>query len=134
MFSGGLGQNLAFGLVALGLVEGTALVFYEVGLTEDHDRAREERARADAAMERDRERDRGRPPGGPAARRARESVAPRVERSGPEFASTEIVPDRAPPAAPSLTLGGCRGHQIDRRRLTPAPRLLRGVGRRRLIM
>ena len=39
-FSGGLGQNLAFGLVALGLIEGTALVFYEVGLTEDRDRAR----------------------------------------------------------------------------------------------
>jgi hypothetical protein len=53
-FSGGLGQNLAFGLVALGLVEGTALVFYEVGLTEDRARAREERARADAALERDR--------------------------------------------------------------------------------
>jgi hypothetical protein len=53
-FSGGLGQNLAFALVALGLIEGTALVFYEVGLTEDRDRAREERARADAALERDR--------------------------------------------------------------------------------
>ena len=39
-FSGGLGQNLAFALVALGLVEGTALIFYEVGLTEDHDRER----------------------------------------------------------------------------------------------
>jgi hypothetical protein len=44
VFSGGLGQNLAFGLVALGLIEGTALIFYEVGLTEDHERAREERA------------------------------------------------------------------------------------------
>jgi hypothetical protein len=44
VFSGGLAQNLAFALVALGLIEGTALVFYEVGLTEDHDRAREERA------------------------------------------------------------------------------------------
>jgi hypothetical protein len=43
-FSGGLGQNLAFALVALGLIEGTALIFYEVGLTEDRDRAREERA------------------------------------------------------------------------------------------
>jgi hypothetical protein len=40
VFGGGLGQNLAFALVALGLVEGTALVFYEVGLTEDRDRAR----------------------------------------------------------------------------------------------
>ena len=44
VFSGGLGQNLAFALVALGLVLGTSLVFYEVGLTEDKDRAREERA------------------------------------------------------------------------------------------
>lgn len=40
VFGGALGQNLAFALVALGLVEGTALVFYEVGLTEDRDRAR----------------------------------------------------------------------------------------------
>jgi hypothetical protein len=74
-FSGGLGQNLAFGLVALGLIEGTALVFYEVGLTEDKDRAREERARADAAMERDRaEREHDRP--------AAED-RPRGERTGP---------------------------------------------------
>ena len=72
-FSGGLGQKLAFGLVALGLVEGTALVFYEVGLTEDRDRAREERARADAAMERDRaERDPAHP-----------DDRPRGERTGP---------------------------------------------------
>jgi hypothetical protein len=42
VFSGGLGQNLAFALVGLGLVEGTALVFYEVGLTEDRERAREQ--------------------------------------------------------------------------------------------
>jgi hypothetical protein len=48
-FSGELGQNLAFGLVAFGLVEGTALVFYEVGLTEDRDREREDRARASRA-------------------------------------------------------------------------------------
>ena len=41
VFGGALGQNLAFALVALGLVEGTALVFYEVGLTEDRARARE---------------------------------------------------------------------------------------------
>jgi hypothetical protein len=44
-FSGSLGQNLAFVLVALGLVLATSLVFYEVGLTEDRDRAREERRR-----------------------------------------------------------------------------------------
>lgn len=42
--SGGLGQNLAFVLVAIGLVEATSLVFYEVGLTEDRDRARERSA------------------------------------------------------------------------------------------
>jgi uncharacterized protein HemX len=57
-FSGGLGQNLAFTLVALGLVLATALVFYEVGLTEDKDRAREERKRAqeqEAAAKRDQE-------------------------------------------------------------------------------
>jgi len=41
-FSGGLAQNLAFVLVALGLVLATSLVFYEVGLTEDRARAREE--------------------------------------------------------------------------------------------
>ena len=41
----GLGQNLAFVLVALGLVLATSLVFYEVGLTEDRERAREDKAR-----------------------------------------------------------------------------------------
>ncbi|HUA44698.1 MAG TPA: hypothetical protein VMA77_05690 [Solirubrobacteraceae bacterium] len=46
VFSGGLGQNLAFAFVALGLVGGTALIFYEVGLTEDRDRAREEARKA----------------------------------------------------------------------------------------
>ena len=44
-FSGTLAQNLAFVLVALGLVLATSLVFYEVGLTEDRSRAREEKAR-----------------------------------------------------------------------------------------
>jgi hypothetical protein len=44
-FGGTLAQNLAFVLVALGLVLATSLVFYEVGLTEDRDRAREERRR-----------------------------------------------------------------------------------------
>jgi hypothetical protein len=56
IFSGGLGQNLAFVLVALGLVLATSLVFYEVGLTED-------RAREADARERERERERaGKPP------------------------------------------------------------------------
>jgi hypothetical protein len=45
VFTGTLGQNLAFALVALGLVGATALVFYEVGLTEDRARARQ-RSRA----------------------------------------------------------------------------------------
>jgi hypothetical protein len=44
-FSGGLAQNLAFALVALGLVLATSLVFYEVGLTEDRERAREKEKR-----------------------------------------------------------------------------------------
>jgi hypothetical protein len=48
LISGTLGQVLAFVLIALGLVAATALVFYEVGLSEDHERAREERARAAA--------------------------------------------------------------------------------------
>ena len=48
IFGGTLGQNLAFALVALGLVGGTSLVFYEVGLTEDKARARERsRSRTD---------------------------------------------------------------------------------------
>jgi hypothetical protein len=42
VFSGTLGQNLAFVLVALGLLLGTALVFAEVGFSEDRERAREE--------------------------------------------------------------------------------------------
>jgi len=45
IFSGTLGQNLAFVLVALGLVLATSLVFYEVGLTEDRARAREDKDR-----------------------------------------------------------------------------------------
>lgn len=63
-FSGGLGQNLAFALVALGLVLATSLVFYEVGLTEDRDRKREsaerdrEREREERATERAREQER----------------------------------------------------------------------------
>jgi hypothetical protein len=45
VFSGTLGQNLAFVLVALGLVLGTALVFAEVGFSEDRERDREQAAR-----------------------------------------------------------------------------------------
>jgi hypothetical protein len=62
--SGTLGQNLAFVLVALGLVEATALVFYEVGLTEDRARERELKAaeREQKAAEREgKAAERGRP-------------------------------------------------------------------------
>ena len=55
-FSGTLGQNLAFVLVALGLVLATSLVFYEVGLTEDRDRKRASQAQERESAERDRER------------------------------------------------------------------------------
>jgi len=57
-FNGTLGQNLAFVLVALGLVLATSLVFYEVGLTEDRERAREDKARRreEDAARRERER------------------------------------------------------------------------------
>lgn len=58
IFGGTLGQNLAFVLVALGLVEATSLVFYEVGLTEDRERAREEEKKRRAS----------RPPARPARR------------------------------------------------------------------
>ncbi len=44
---GGAGQVVALVLVGIGLVLAVSLVFYEVGLSEDHERAREaERARA----------------------------------------------------------------------------------------
>jgi hypothetical protein len=58
LFSGTLGQNLAFALVAVGMVVAVSLVFYEVGLTEDRERAREERAaeREERAAERERAR------------------------------------------------------------------------------
>jgi hypothetical protein len=42
-FSGALAQNLEFVLIALGLVLATSLVFYEVGLSEDRQRASEAR-------------------------------------------------------------------------------------------
>jgi hypothetical protein len=45
VFGGGLGQILALVLISLGFVEAVSLVFYEVGLSEDRERAREEAAR-----------------------------------------------------------------------------------------
>jgi hypothetical protein len=44
-FNGTLGQVIAFVLIALGFVLATALAFYEVGLSEDRDRAREDATR-----------------------------------------------------------------------------------------
>jgi hypothetical protein len=55
IFSGTLGQNLAFALVAVGLVLATSLVFYEVGLTEDRERARERRQAGRARLEAERQ-------------------------------------------------------------------------------
>jgi hypothetical protein len=43
---GGAGQVVAIVLVGLGLVAAVSLVFYEVGLSEDRERAREEAERA----------------------------------------------------------------------------------------
>lgn len=45
----GLGEELALVLIGLGVVAATSLVFYEVGLSEDRDRAREKRL-ADAKL------------------------------------------------------------------------------------
>jgi hypothetical protein len=57
LFSGTLGQVLALVLIGIGLVIATSLVFLEVGLSEDRDRAREERGRkAEAAQLRPRSR------------------------------------------------------------------------------
>jgi hypothetical protein len=55
---GTVGQVVALVLVGLGLVQAVGLVFYEVGLSEDHERAREEAKKQKAA-----EPKRGRPQG-----------------------------------------------------------------------
>jgi hypothetical protein len=74
--SDGTGEVLALVLIGLGLVEATSLTFFEVGLSEDRQRAREDRERADDDRERARERARkelGRPKqtqGGSRLRRA----------------------------------------------------------------
>jgi hypothetical protein len=44
-FSGTLGQVIALALIGLGFVLATSLVFLEVGLSEDRERAREARRR-----------------------------------------------------------------------------------------
>ena len=45
VFGGGLGQILALVLMSLGFVEAISLVFLEVGMSEDRERANEEAAR-----------------------------------------------------------------------------------------
>jgi hypothetical protein len=45
--AGGLGAILALVLISLGFVDAVSLVFLEVGLSEDRERAREEAARAE---------------------------------------------------------------------------------------
>lgn len=50
LVSGGTGQYLAFALIGLGLVAVISLVFFEVGLSEDRQLAREENARWRRAM------------------------------------------------------------------------------------
>lgn len=80
-FGGATGQILALVLISLGLVLATALVFLEVGLSEDRERAREARA----ARERE-ERERARTPGsehvtgGPAEGPSSRRLRPRLER------------------------------------------------------
>jgi hypothetical protein len=72
---GGFGQVLALVLIGLGLVAATSLVFFEVGLSEDRERAREE---AVAAARRARE---GANPAGQAGpARGRPAPRPRLGR------------------------------------------------------
>lgn len=78
---GGTGQVVALVLISLGFVLATALVFLEVGLSEDRERAREARAAAEReARERARkaggEHVRGAAEEGPGSRRLR----PRLDR------------------------------------------------------
>jgi hypothetical protein len=51
---GGAGQILALVLVGIGLVAAVSLVFYEVGLSEDRERAREEERTREALARRSR--------------------------------------------------------------------------------
>jgi hypothetical protein len=64
VFGGGTGQFVGFSLIGVGLVIATGLVFLEVGLSEDRERARER----EAAL--------GKPPKGPGRLKA-----PHLERS-----------------------------------------------------
>jgi hypothetical protein len=71
VFSPGLGEDLALVLISLGAILAVSLVFLEVGLSEDRERAREE---AERAREAERRR---RPPEEP-GRRSRRTRLPRV--------------------------------------------------------
>jgi hypothetical protein len=64
------GQVLAIVLIALGLVLATALVFLEVGLSEDRERAREEARRRRQSS----------PPAQAPARKEERGARPRLER------------------------------------------------------
>jgi hypothetical protein len=59
VFSPGLGEDLALVLISLGAILAVSLVFIEVGLSEDRERAREEAARAR------KEEEKRKPPGEP---------------------------------------------------------------------
>jgi hypothetical protein len=74
VFSPGLGENLALVLISLGAILAVSLVFLEVGLSEDRERAREGAERAREARETERKR---RPPEEP----GRRSVRPRLQRT-----------------------------------------------------
>jgi hypothetical protein len=49
VFSSEAGQLVGFALIGVGLILATSLVFLEVGLSEDRERAREAKAAADSA-------------------------------------------------------------------------------------
>jgi uncharacterized membrane protein YhiD involved in acid resistance len=61
-FPGTVGQLIALVLIGLGFVLATSLVFLEVGLSEDRERAREQARRAKAQSRDRRERERQRKP------------------------------------------------------------------------
>ncbi|MBV9536474.1 MAG: hypothetical protein JO321_13790 [Solirubrobacterales bacterium] len=51
IFGGETGQLVGFSLIGVGLILATGLVFLEVGLSEDRERAREQQAREQQARE-----------------------------------------------------------------------------------
>jgi len=73
VFSPGLGEDLALVLISLGTILAVSLVFLEVGLSEDRERAREEAERA-------REAERRHKPSEEPGRRTGRTRLPRVRR------------------------------------------------------